>query len=478
MEENVQENQLKKFFNKLKFLRNKYFRFGLTSFIYILWVIWLKNFWFLIGLIIIYDWYISQKVNWTFWKKRNQKNSTLIEWLDALIFAIIAVTLINIFLFQNYKIPTPSMEKSLLIGDHLYVSKVAYGPRMPNTPLSFPFTQNTMPILKTESYLTWIKRPYKRLAGFGEVIRDDVVVFNFPAGDTVVLTLSERSYYSIVRDYAMQLMENDIGRGNPIRSWGQYLTTGREMVWNEYTIVVRPVDKRDNYIKRCVAAPGDTLQLIHSQIYINGQESANYEDLQHSYIVSTNGTPINPKRFDKLGIAIADRELMNNNYILPLTNENAEILKGYNNVISVEKLESPVNQYNYQIFPHDPRYLWTLDNFGPLWMPKKGVTIDLNLDNLPLYTRIIDQYENNDLAVIDSTIYINGEKADQYTFKMNYYFMIGDNRHASSDCRYWGFVPEDHILGKPKFIWLSLDADRKFLGKIRWKRMFKSTDKI
>lgn len=478
MEPNVQKNLMTPLNRIMNILKNRYFRFGFVSVIYIIWVIWLKNYWFLFGLGIIFDMYITKKINWTFWKKRDQKNSVWIEWLDALIFAVVAVTIINIFLFQNYKIPTPSMEKSMLVGDHLYVSKVAYGPRMPNTPLSFPFTQNTMPIIKTKSYLEWIYRPYKRLTGFGKVKRDDVVVFNFPAGDTVVLAHSERSYYSIVRDYADQIRESDRIRFNPVRTWEEYLVDGREMVWNDFEIITRPVDRRDNYIKRCVVIHGDTLSIVHGQIYINGQPSANYEGNQHRYFVRTDGNPINPKRFDMLGIARDDREQMGNTYILPLTDENVEILRGYSNVLSIEKYESPVAVYNYQIFPHDSKYPWTLDNFGPLWIPEKGVTINLDLDNLPLYKRIIEQYEDNKLTIVDSMIYINGEKAETYSFKMDYYYMIGDNRHYSSDCRYWGFVPEDHILGKPKFIWLSLDKDKKFLGKIRWKRMFKSTDKI
>jgi len=478
MEENVQKDKVEKDKGIFSFRRNKYFRFGLATLLFLLFIIWLGKYWLLIGVAIIFDIYVSQKVNWTFWKKRNQKNSTFIEWLDALIFAVVAVTFINIYLFQNYKIPTPSMEKSMLVGDHLYVSKVAYGPRVPFTPISFPFTANTLPIFKTEGYLKWIQRPYKRMKGFGEVQRDDVVVFNFPAGDTVVLAHSERSYYSIVRDYANQLKENDQNTLRPARTWEEYLAIGRQMVWEDYEIVIRPVDKRDNYIKRCVAIPGDTLQIFKGQIYIDGKPSANYEEVQHRFFMKTNGTPINPKRFEKLGIAKADQEMMNNDYVLPLTNKNVEVLKGYNNVISMDKWESLAGQYNFQIFPHHPNYPWSLDYFGPLWMPEKGATIDLTMDNLPLYRRIIEKYEENQLEIVDSTIYINGEKASTYTFDMSYYYMIGDNRHYSSDCRYWGFVPENHIMGKPKFIWLSLDKDKRFLSKIRWDRMFLSTDKL
>ena len=462
----------------INILKNKYFKFGLAAVIYLLWVIWLGNYWWLFGLVVIYDIYISKKVNWSFWKSRTKKNSTLVEWLDALIFAVIAVTVINIFLFQNYKIPTPSMEKSLLIGDHLYVSKVAYGPRIPNTPLSFPFTQNTMPILKTKSYVEWIKRPYKRLAGFGKVKNDDVVVFNFPAGDTVVTAHPEQSYYSIVRTFAKQLEENDIRLNRPPKTWDEYLVDGRKAVWSDFDIITHPVDRRDNYIKRCVAIPGDTLLIVNGRIHINGKPIKIYKGVQHSYWVRTNGIPINPKAFERLGVAKADQEKSGNDYLLPLTDAMAEKLRNFSNVISVTKNVFPANEYNYQIFPHDSLYKWSLDNFGPLWMPVAGKTIPLTLRNLPLYRRIIEAYEGNSLQVVDDRIIINGEPVKEYTFKMDYYYMIGDNRHSSSDCRYWGFVPEDHILGKPKFIWLSLDEDKHFLGKIRWKRMFMSTDKV
>ncbi|MFC2098420.1 S26 family signal peptidase [Bacteroidota bacterium] len=459
-------------------LSNKYVRFGIAGTIYILWVIWLGNYWWMFGLGVVFDIYVTKKVNWSFWKSRKKKNSVFIEWLDALIFAVIAVTVINIFLFQNYKIPTPSMEKSLLVGDHLYVSKVSYGPRVPNTPLSFPFTSNTMPLIGGKSYVEWIKRPYKRLAGFGKVKNNDAVVFNFPAGDTVVVRYPERSYYSIVRDYAMQIRQNDIRNGQPELTWEQYLDRGRRQIWDEFEIVYRPVDRRDNYIKRCIAIPGDTLLIRDGRIFINSVPVEVFEGVQHKYYVQTNGTPINPKAFERLGVARADQEQMGSTYIIPLSNEKVERLRGFTNVVSIRKYSTPVNEYNHQIFPHDSAYKWTLDNFGPLWMPYAGATIELSLENLPLYKRIIEGYEGKSVVVRDGQIYIDGSVVNEYTFELGYYYMIGDNRHSSSDCRYWGYVPEDHILGKPKFIWLSLDKDKRFLGKIRWNRMFMGTDKI
>ena len=335
-----------------------------------------------------------------------------------------------------------------------------------------------MPILKTKSYLEWIKRPYKRLAGFGNVKNDDVVVFNFPGGDTVVTAHPERSYYSVIRDYAKQLEDNDARYDRPLKTWEEYLVDGRQSVWNDFDIVSRPVDKRDNYIKRCVAIPGDTLLIVKGKIHINGKPIQNYEGAQHRYLIRTNGTPINPKAFERLNIARSDQEKLGNEYHLPLTEEAAEKLRRFTNVISVSKYEYPENEYNYQIFPHDTLYKWTLDNFGPLWMPTPGTTIPLTLQNLPLYRRIIEGYEGNIVKVQGDQISINGEPVREYTFKQGYYFMIGDNRHSSSDCRYWGYVPEDHILGKPKFIWLSLDEDKRFLAKIRWKRMFLLTDKV
>jgi len=452
-------------------LTKKNIRFAIVAFIYILVVIWIGNYLFLLGLAVIYDLYISEKVNWTFWKKRHEKNNTVVEWLDALIFAVIAVSLINIFLFQNYRIPTPSMEKSLLVGDHLFVSKLAYGPRMPNTPLAFPFTQNTMPLTNGKSWSELIVWPYKRLMGAGKVKNNDPIVFNFPAGDTVVLEETTDSYFAIVRRRARDIMSMDgPGVHKPLSS---YMTQARKEIWAKYTVIYRPVDRRDNYVKRCIGIPGDTVTIKKGIVYVNGKIVPDNGTQQTTYEVSTNGTTINPKAFERLDIAKSDQAMISGaEYLLPLTKGNAEAISKFTNITGVAPIYTSKDVYAPHIFPYNPVYGWNEDNYGPIWMPVKGSTVNIDTANLCLYERIIHTYEHNELKVDGSTIYINNKPVTTYTFKMNYYWMMGDNRHNSADSRYWGFVPEDHIVGKPKFIWLSLDKEAKGLKSIRWSRMF------
>jgi signal peptidase I len=436
---------------------NKWFKFIVVGALYTLWVIWLGNYWWLIGLAVIFDIYVTDKVHWAFWKKKNPpggKQTKVVEWIDAIIFAVIAASFIRMFFIEAYTIPTSSMEKSLLVGDYLFVSKVAYGPKTPNTPISFPFVHNTMPLSGTKkSYVEWVKRPYKRLEGFGSIKNNDVVVFHFPEGDTVALFMQSQSYYQLVRSY------------------------GRQRVWTEPRsfgeIITHPVDKRENYIKRCIGLPGDVIQINRGDVQVNGQPQKKFEGIQYTYLIRTNGTAINPRALDRLNIALDDRNVFSSErYMFPLTSENAEALKGFANVVEVEKLEEDPGEWDPMVFPHNKNYPWNVDNFGPLTVPAKGQTVQLTLETLPLYERIIRVYEGNELDVQNNSIIINGQAADNYTFKMNYFWMMGDNRHNSADSRMWGFVPEDHVVGKASFIWLSINKDRSFPQNVRLRRMF------
>ena len=437
---------------------NKWARMCFWAVLYILWVIWLGNYWWLFGLIPIFDGHITKKVKWLFWKKEykeGEKRNALLDWVDAIIFAVVVVTFINTFFFQAFKIPSSSMESSLYTGDHLFVSKLAYGPKLPQTPLTIPFTHNV--IAGRESYSELIQNDYRRLKGFGHVKTGDYVVFGFPHGDTVLVREPAADYYTYVRT---------LGRDYTLRNYGP--------------IVVRPSDKKDHYVKRCVAVAGDTLTIKDGQVYVNSQPQENWPGVQNSYMVVTDGKKINQKNLNKLDINVGELwyypELPGYPE-MPLTADMLEQVKSYSNVVSVtQNIDSYPPDYpdsELTIFPFSSDYKWTRDNFGPLWIPKKGVEVELTVKNLPLYRRIITSYEGNDLEVKDGKIYINSEEVQSYTFKQDYYFMMGDNRHNSLDSRYWGFVPEDHIVGKPAVIWLSIDGNKKFPNNIRWRRFFK-----
>ena len=437
---------------------NRWARFGFWAVLYIMWVIWLGNYWWLFGLVPVFDHHITRKVKWMFWKKEykeGEKRNALLDWLDAIIFAVIVVTFINTFFFQAFKIPSSSMESSLYTGDHLFVSKLAYGPKMPQTPLTIPFTHNV--IGGKESYSTLIQSDYRRLKGFGHVETGDYVVFGFPHGDTVLTKFPADDYYTVKRT---------IGRDAAVRNYGP--------------LKARPSDKKDHYVKRCVAVAGDTLEIINGRVHIDSKPQEVWPGVQNTYTVVTSGQSLNPVLLDKLGVNAAELyydKTLPGYPAMPLTAEMLEKVKEFPTVSSVqENIDSYPPDYpdSYlTIFPFTPDYKWTRDNFGPLWIPQKGAQVQLTIENLPLYERIITSYEGNDLAVRDGRIYINGEEAQSYTFEQDYYFMMGDNRHNSLDSRYWGFVPEDHIVGKPALIWLSIDGNKKFPKNIRWRRFFK-----
>ncbi len=391
-------------------------------------------------------------------EKRVKVNKSIArEWVDAIIFAVIAATIIRTFLFEAYTIPTSSMEKSLLRGDFLFVSKIAYGPKVPNTPLALPFMHHTVWRTKDrKSYVEWIKLPYFRFPGLSKIKNNDVVVFNYPEGDTVSTVFqSNVSYYRLVKEF------------------------GRNNVWRNKrrfgNIHYRPVDKRENYIKRCVAIPGDTLQIIDQAVHINGELLELPPDGQFKYNVSA-PKGINKKFRDELDISDEDYNAWKKDPSreLPMTAEIASQLEENAAVNKVALSMAEKGKWVDYLFPYDPNYPWNQDNYGPIYIPEQGVTVDLNMSNLSIYERLITVYEGNELNLQGSDIYINGEKTQTYTFKMNYYWLMGDNRHNSADSRFWGFVPEDHVVGKASFVWLSLDPEKPlFKGKIRWNKLFR-----
>lgn len=449
------------------------------SIVYILFIIWVGNYWWFLLMPVIFDAFISHFVPWAWWKK--SKNKTLLNvmgWVDAILFALVAAYFLFIYLFQNYQIPSSSLEKSLLVGDFLLVSKASYGPRVPNTPLSFPLAQHTLPILNCKSYIEKPQWGYHRLKGFDNVERDDIVVFNFPTGDTVASKITNPDYYTLCYLY---------GKDN---------VHERKDIFGD--IIYRPVDRRENFVKRCVAVAGDWLEIKDNQVYVNGQKQRAIPGIQLNYHVQTDGTYLSRSLKEKLGISLEDDSLLikmgqseevnQQNalqihaigfdpklpvYHFPLNEDSySKLLK----VRGVTKIQMEHSE-NEHMFPLGGNKRWTRDNYGPIWIPKKGMTLTLNPYNFPIYERAIRVYENNNLDVNNGVYVINGKPSKTYTFKMDYYWMMGDNRHNSADSRYWGFVPEDHVVGRPVMVWLSLDKDKGWLkGKIRWNRFFKNAE--
>ena len=439
---------------------NRWIKFSLVAAGYLAWVIWLGNLWWLFGLLVIFDIYITKKVRWAFWKgnaKKEGKRNVLLEWVDAIIFALIAATFVKSFFFEAYMIPTSSMENTLMTGDYLFVGKLKYGPKRPQHPLTIPLTHNV--IFGKESYSRLIERPYKRMAGFTQGSRGDIVVFNFPQGDTVLVNYPTDDYYTHVRLN---------GRKNTLEHYGP--------------VKVRPSGKEDNYVKRCVAVAGDTLHVRDGKVHVNGVEQPAFSGIRNTYTVVTDGQPLNQRLLDKYGIS--PEETYFDNRIpgypsLPLHEEAAVEMAALRNIVSVTQNvdvfppDYPDSQMMLFPFVTSSDFPWTRDNYGPLWIPRSGATVTLTPQNIPLYKRIITVYEGHSFEEKDGEYYIDGQLTTDYTFGMDYYFMMGDNRHNSLDSRYWGFVPEDRIVGNPLVIWFSTDKHKSFPSRIRWERILK-----
>ena len=414
--------------------------------------------------------------------RNDKKKSKTREWVDAIVFAVVAATIIRAFFLEAFTIPTSSEEKTLMIGDFLFVSKSSYGARLPMTPIAFPFAHHTMPLIGTKAYIEWPRIPYYRVPGFGKVKNFDAVVFNYPDGDTVALGQQDQSYYQLVRDYGHE----EVWKENAIeRNTGQPF--GK--------VVARPVDKRENYIKRCVGIAGDTLYIKDRTLFINSKPALVVGTMQYSYELQTANITVHAPNFGGPGSQNNTEELLSNggitqqilddfditekvyplrngNFFITLPNDKVEKFKQLPFVKSLRPMIADSGIYDPRIFPHSPNYTWNVDNFGPLVIPKAGMTINIDTTNIVLYDRIIGVYEHNDLKVQGDKVLINGKEAKSYTFKMDYYWMMGDNRHNSADSRFWGFVPEDHIVGKAVFVWMSLKENTSIGKKFRWNRFF------
>ena len=461
-------------------------KFAVVLTLYIAFLIWVKSWLGIIVIPFIYDVYITKKIKWQWWKDAEKPVKFVMSWVDALVFALVAVYFINLFFFQNYVIPSSSLEKSLLTGDYLFVSKVSYGPRIPETPLTMPLTQHTLPVVDCKSYIEWPHWEYRRVKGLGKVELNDIVVFNYPAGDTLCSAPQYQSYdyygmcYSIgYQIYTQRPNPDSLSAMDRIKYFNTIYEAGREELrrnQQEYgEITTRPTDRRENYVKRCVGLPGQTLQIKNRIVYLDGKANKEPENVQYSYYVKLRQR-LPEEMLKELGISNEDLLSLNSAGYMPLTKRAVAMLSQRKDL--VESIEINTDASDLEIYPLNGNKHWTRDNYGPIWIPAKGKSINLTLDNIAVYERPIRVYEGNDLKITDGKLFINGKEAKSYTFKMDYYWMMGDNRHNSADSRYWGFVPEDHIVGKPIFIWWSSDPDRNGFSGIRWNRLFRFVDNI
>ena len=471
--------------------RRQIVKFAVVAALYIAFLVWVKSWMGIIVLPFIFDAYVTKRIKWQWWRDAEGPTRFIMSWVDALVFALVAVYFINLFFFQNYVIPSSSLEKSLLTGDYLFVSKMSYGPRKPQTPLTLPLTQHTLPVFGCKSYVEWPQWKYERVKGFGKVKVNDIVVFNYPAGDT--LCSAERyqanDFYQMAYSIGEQLyMERRAGAPldfstmtkQQVRDvFAEAYGLGREYLAQnpaEYgNIITRPVDRRENYVKRCVGLPGQTLQIKNRIVYLDGHANKEPDNVQYAYRVKLRAQ-MPMELMEQLGISMEQMTSLNQNGYMPLTAAAVRTLRSRKDL--VESITPVTDATTNDIYPLNGNTRWTRDNYGPVWIPQKGKSVKLTMDNIAIYERPIRTYEGNTLDVRGGKIYINGKEAKEYTFKMDYYWMMGDNRHNSLDSRYWGFVPEDHIVGKPIFIWWSHDPDRSGFSGIRWSRLFRLVDNI
>ena len=478
-----------------------YVKFALYLIPYLAFLYWVESWWGLIVVPFIFDICFTKKIKWGWWKEPEVGPATrfIMSWVDAIVFALIGVYFLTQFFFQNFVIPSSSLEKTLLTGDYLLVSKLAYGPRIPQTPLTMPMTQHTLPIVGCKSYIEHPHWDYRRVKGLGNVEVNDIVVFNYPAGDTVALAQQNQDYYRLAYQIGDQLLGTQTADTTSIfpqtivipatasllpetsyeeqqRIYNNVYAAGtaymRQHPEEFGEITSRPTDRRENYVKRCVGLPGQTLQIKNDTVYLDGKPNPEPENVQYAYEVTfKQDLPDELKR--ELGITEEDlyAQRNGNTVWMPLTHKVRKELEARKDIVASIARAVPDAGW---LYPQNMAKDWTTANYGPLWIPKKGETLRLTLANLPIYERPIRVYEGNSLEVRGGKIYINGKAADSYTFKMDYYWMQGDNRDNSADSRFWGFVPEDHIVGKPLFIWISIDPDYGlFDGKMRWSRFFK-----
>ena len=466
----------------------RWVRFAIVALIFIAWVAWLGSWWVLIFLPLLFDIYITGYIPFTWWKKSKNKALVMVmSWVDAIVYALILVYFVFTFIGQNYQIPSSSLENTLLTGDYLWVSKMSYGPRVPMTPIHFPLVQNTMPLTGTRSYLETPSWKYRRLSGMSQIETGDIVVFNFPAGDTIMVKMQNPDYHTLKKMVGDDMLMSNPALLSHYQSLPQpeadlyrdELGKARMLQLPDYfgELMYRPVDRRENYVKRCVGQPGDTLTIVDGQIHINGVKQPWPTEAQFNYEFRLN-KPMTDADWDALGVALDDRHVVDAStftYSAPLTNERLAKLRRLKSFVSVNREQASENEY---LFPDRISRSWTRADYGPVYIPRKGQTVTLTADNWPMFERAIRNYEGHTNSYVkDGRVYIDCKPASSYTFEMDYYFMMGDNRDNSLDSRYWGFVPEDHIVGKPIRVLISFDKDKSlFNGGIRWNRIFKDAN--